>query len=34
MKQIGLLIGRLSYGLDRAMVGMVFLLVNPEGSSL
>ena len=27
MKQIGLLIGRLSYGLDRAMVGMVFLLV-------
>lgn len=28
MKQIGLLIGRLSYGLDRAMVGMVFLLVT------
>ena len=27
MKQIGLLIGRLSYGLDRAMMGMVFLLV-------
>jgi TRAP-type C4-dicarboxylate transport system permease small subunit len=28
MKQIGLLIERLSYGLDRAMVGMVFLLVT------
>jgi len=27
MKQIGLLIGKLSHGLDRAMVGMVFLLV-------
>lgn len=27
MKQIGLLIGKLSYGLDRAMIGTVFLLV-------
>lgn len=27
MKQISLLIGKLSQGLDRAMVGMVFLLV-------
>ena len=27
MKQIGLLIGKLSHGLDRAMIGTVFLLV-------
>jgi TRAP-type C4-dicarboxylate transport system permease small subunit len=28
MKQIGLLIGKLSHGLDRAMIGLVFLLVS------
>ena len=27
MKQIGLLVGKLSYGIDRAMIGTVFLLV-------